>query len=174
MARIAEACHLFSFSGWSKFALLTTWIIWGPCSFILCFVNKGSCKNLWTGRQIWGGVSSSLWLPWLMIPYLLSASGGVGDFPTQQSWDRRLYRTGSIHRWERRPVHSSAGLQPGVLPSSLRFPCLEPSAHAPLLPSSPPTSTHTPKCNSSLGLWLIHSSRILPRNLSGPQALCKW
>lgn len=62
MARIAEAFHLFSFSGWSKFALLITWIIWGPCSFILCFVNKGSCRNLWTGCQIWGGVSSSLWL----------------------------------------------------------------------------------------------------------------
>lgn len=46
-------------------------------------------------------------------------------------------QNGLRHRRER-PVHSSAGLQAGVLPSRLRFPCLVPSAHALLLPSSPP------------------------------------
>lgn len=105
---------------------LITWVIWGPCSFILCFVNKGTCRNLWTGCQILGGVSPSLWLPWLMFSYgrkprLISVSGCMGVFPKQHSWDHRLYSIGSVHRWERMPVHSSAGLQPGVLPSSLFF-----------------------------------------------------
>lgn len=85
MAQIVKACHLCAISGWSKFALLIIWVIWGPCSFILCFVNKGTCRNLWTGRQIWGGVSlisraGSLWPRFMILYGSFACSQHLGEW----------------------------------------------------------------------------------------------
>lgn len=41
----SEDCYLFSTSDWRKFVLFVPWVIWRPCSLLLCFLNKGTCKE---------------------------------------------------------------------------------------------------------------------------------
>lgn len=174
MAQTVKASHLFSISGWSKFALLIIWVTGDLVLSYFALLIKELTET--SGLNIRFRESSHI-LGGQCVAILACDS-----FHRPRAFSKwvygMLFHTAKLGSWYRidtarvgRDASSWLCGQPEVLPSShffskklLALPLLSAYRLHPPLPSVRLTHQH----NSSLGLWLICRLRILPRNFLAP------